>query len=87
MKLLVLLPALLLSACAIVTPVKREFPAVPQELKVACPELQKLDTTDKMSEVVSVVASNYGQYQECQVKVDSWIEWYNNQKQIFDSVK
>ena len=87
MRILVLLSVVLLSACSIVTPVKRQFPAVPQDLTSVCPELRKLDSTDKMSEVVSIVASNYGQYQECQAKVDAWNNWYNTQKKIFNSVE
>jgi hypothetical protein len=86
MKLLLIVPVLLLTGC-LSTPVKRSFPEVPEELKVACPDLMLLEPTTKLSEVVSVVSKNYGQYQECQIKVDTWIEWYKTQKQIFESVK
>jgi hypothetical protein len=86
MKLLLIVPVLLLTGC-LATPVQRSFPEVPEELKVACPDLMLLEPTPKLSEVVSVVAKNYGQYQECQIKVDTWIEWYKTQKQIFESVK
>ena len=86
MKLLLIVPVLLLTGC-LSTPVQRSFPEVPEELKVACPDLMLLEPTTKLSEVVSVVAKNYGQYQECQIKVDTWIEWYKTQKQIFESIK
>ena len=86
MKLLLIVPVLLLTGC-LNTPVQRSFPEVPEELKVACPDLMLLEPTTKLSEVVSVVTKNYGQYQECQIKVDTWIEWYKTQKQIFESVK
>ena len=86
MKLLLIVPVLLLAGC-LATPVQRSFPEVPEELKVACPDLMLLEPTTKLSEVVSVVTKNYGQYQECQIKVDTWIEWYKTQKQIFESVK
>jgi hypothetical protein len=87
-KLIVLLlPIVLLTGCLDV-PVARHFPEVPADLLVACPDLKLVDpATTKLSDVVGVVAENYGQYQECRVKVDSWIEWYNAQKQIFESVK
>jgi hypothetical protein len=86
-SLILLLPIILLAGC-LNTPVAETFPEVPAELLVACPDLKFVDpATTKLSEVVSVVASNYGQYQECQIKVDTWIEWYNHQKKIFDSVK
>ena len=83
MKLLLIVPVLLLTGC-LATPVQRSFPDVPEELKVACPDLMLLEPTTKLSEVVSVVSKNYGQYQECQIKVDTWIEWYKNQQLEFD---
>ena len=86
MKLLLIVLVLLLTGC-LATPVQRSFPEVPEELKVACPDLMLLEPTTKLSEVVSVVSKNYGQYQECQIKVDTWIEWYKTQKQIFESIK
>lgn len=70
-----------------VAPVKREFPKVPEPLMKACPELIETPNTKKLSEVLTVVTKNYGQYNECAIKVDSWITWYNEQKKIFDSVK
>lgn len=86
-KLFIILFVLLLTGC-LETPVKRTFPDVPEDLKVACPDLKSIDPkTTKLSEVVSVVTANYGQYEECQVKVDAWIEWYKTQREIFDSVK
>lgn len=86
MKLLLIVPVLLLTGC-LATPVQRSFPDVPEELKVACPDLIVQQQTTKLSEVISVVVGNYGQYQECQIKVDTWIEWHKQQKQIFESVK
>lgn len=86
MKILLVTLTLLLTACVGV-PVERKFPEVPAELQQACPDLKLINTTTKLSEVVDIVTTNYGQYKECQVKVDSWIEWYTNQKKIFDSVK
>ena len=85
-KLLLIIPIFLLSGC-LATPVKRTFPDVPEDLKVACPDLAMLEPTTKLSEVVSVVVKNYGQYQECQIKSETWIEWYKTQKEIFESVK
>jgi hypothetical protein len=86
-KLLALIPVVMLAGC-LSTPVKRHFPDVPTDLKVACPSLQQVDpATTKLSEVITVVTDNYAQYHECRIKVDLWIEWYATQKQIFDSVK
>lgn len=86
MKIVIVALALLMTACSTV-PVERKFPDVPKELLQACPDLKQVNPTTKLSEVVDIVVSNYGQYKECQIKVDSWIDWYNNQKKIFESVK
>lgn len=86
--LLVLLPIVLLTGCLQTAPVKMSFPQVPEELKVACPDLQQIESgTTKLSKVVTVVAKNYGLYQECQVKVDAWTQWYDAQKKIFEDIK
>jgi len=87
MKLLIAILALSLSACVSV-PVERKFPKAPEELMTACPDLQTIPAgTTQLSVVVEAVTTNYGQYQLCQTKLDTWIEWYNKQKEIFDSVK
>jgi hypothetical protein len=88
MKLLsIIFMAMILTACVSV-PVERSFPKVPAELMVSCPPLQVMDPeTTRLSDVVQSVVANYGQYQACDAKVDTWIEWYNTQKTIFDSVK
>ena len=86
MKLLMLVPILLLSACVTSTPVTAKFPEVPINLMETCPDLKKSEQTEKLSDVLKVVVENYGQYHECRIKVDTWIEWYKSQKQIFMSV-
>ncbi len=88
MRLLFLVPFIfVLSGCLTTAPVKRNFPEVPKELMEACPDLKLTEPTDKLSDVLKVVVENYGQYHECKIKVDTWVEWYKTQKQIFDSVK
>jgi hypothetical protein len=86
MKYTLLILPFLLAGC-LATPVKRNFPEVPAELKVACPDLQKVKDDAKLSDVISTVSTNYTQYHECRAKVDAWNEWYKNQKEVFDSVK
>jgi hypothetical protein len=88
MKRLIAIVILLTLTGCLNTPVARHFPEVPADLKTACPGLEQVDpATTKLSEVITVVTDNYTQYHECRVKVDSWIEWYNTQRAIFDSVK
>ena len=87
MKSVALLLALLLSACATTAPVVAKFPDAPGELaQQSCPPLEKLKDTAKLSDVARTVATNYTTYQECSIKLDSWIEWYKKQKEIFESV-
>jgi hypothetical protein len=87
-KLLLLVPVLLLTGCLEDVPVASKWPEIPAELKTACPALKEVNPdTTKLSEVIDVVAGNYATYHECQVKVDSWIEWYNTQKKIQDEIK
>jgi hypothetical protein len=86
--LLILSLALLLTACQTAVPVKRTFPAAVDELKVSCPDLKEVpEGTTELSKTLDVVVQNYGQYKECQLKVDLWIDWYDKQKKIFDEVK
>jgi len=87
MRILMLAPILLLSGCLATAPVTVKFPEVPTELMNACPDLKQTDQTTKLSDVLKVVTDNYSQYHECRVRVDSWMEWYKTQKQIFESVK
>lgn len=82
---------MLLTGCAFMqkpVPVARNFPAILEELMQECPDLKTVTVgTTKLSEVLGVVTENYGQYRECQLKVDLWRDWYEKQKQIFDGVK
>jgi hypothetical protein len=79
--------AVSLSACVSV-PVERKFPNVPAELTVPCAPLVTVPPgTTQLSTVVQTVVTNYGQYQACDSRNQLWIEWYNKQKEIFDSVK
>jgi hypothetical protein len=85
-RLALLLVILMMIGCSTV-PVERKFPDVPKELMESCPDLKQTQSTSKLSEVLTVVVENYGQYHECKLKANSWIDWYNTQKQIFNTVK
>jgi hypothetical protein len=88
MKKLLICSVIALSGCATSVPVTMSFPQAPEDLKVSCPNIKLLDpATTKLSTVVGVVSENYGQYQECQIKVNGWIQWYESQKKIYESVK
>ena len=87
MKLLVLALAFSLTACSTTVPVAMKFPEAPgQQAMTACPNLQKLKDDAQLSDVSRTVATNYSTYYECAVKTDAWIEWYETQRRIFESV-
>jgi hypothetical protein len=79
--------ALLLTGCSTAVPVKAKFPEIPDKLLVTCPQLEKLNDDAKLSDVAKNVTNNYTTYYECAVKNDAWIEWYQIQKRIFESVE
>lgn len=83
-----LLIVLLLSTvgCSTVVPVTAKFPEAPTDAMVDCPALQLLQDDAKLSDVVKTVATNYGSYNECSVKVSTWKEWYQQQKKIFEEI-
>jgi len=87
MKYLLLIAVVLLQACSTAVPLTAKFPEHPSKLSAeACPALQKLSPDTKLSEVSKTVTVNYTTYYECAVKLDSWIEWYQIQKNIFEKV-
>ena len=81
-----LISLLLLTGCSTTVPVTAKFPNPPASVG-KCGELTKLNTEAKLSDVAESVSTNYSIYYECSVKNDAWIEWYQVQKSIFESVK
>lgn len=83
-----LLIILMLTGCSTTVPVTAKFPDAPGNIAMtACPQLQKLNEDAKLSDISKTVSVNYGTYYECAIKTDAWIEWYQIQKRIFESVK
>jgi len=87
MKYLVCFFLILMTGCSTVVPVKSKFPDVPERLMVKCPQLEKVSETPTLSDVAKTVTNNYTTYYECAVKHDAFVEWYQTQKRIFESVK
>jgi hypothetical protein len=85
MKYLILV--LMLAGCSTTVPVTFKFPEPPKYSLQSCPQLQLLKEGSKLSDVATTVTINYSTYYECAVKNDAWIEWYQIQKHIFESVK
>ena len=88
MKYIILSLALLLSGCATkAVPIVVKFPQAPATLLEKCPPLKTLPEDSKLSDVAKTVTQNYTLYYECVIKYDAWIDWYQQQKEIFDNVK
>jgi len=87
MKYLTCVLIILISGCSTVVPVTAKFPEVPTKLQAKCPQLEKLKDEVKLSEVSKTITMNYSTYYECAVKVDSWNEWYQVNKLIFEGIK
>jgi hypothetical protein len=77
---------LLLTGCTTV-PVTAKFPEAPDELLQKCPALKQLNEEVKLSDVAKNITYNYTIHYECVIKYDAWIEWYQKQKKIFESIK
>ena len=88
MRYLLLACVVLLSACSTTVPVTAKFPSVPDILLEKCPQLKTIDG-EKVSiiDYTKTVTINYTTYYDCAVKTDFWIEWYQQQKIIFESIK
>lgn len=89
-RVLLITTLLIISGCSSLTAPKvtMNWPDTPPDLKTACPDLKLVpEDTAKLSELLKIVSDNYSEYYSCKDKVDNWIEWYNNQQKIYNSVK
>jgi hypothetical protein len=80
--------ALFLSACSTTVPIVAKFPDAPATLLESCPkELKAIEgDTVNIIDLTKTVVANYETYHLCADKSESWIEWYNIQKKIFEEV-
>lgn len=77
----------LLAGCTSV-PVKPKFPEAPAKLLEPCEKLKEITTPEiKLSEFLKIVTENYTLYHTCMVKHDAWVEWYNEQKKNYSTIK
>ena len=86
-SMLIVSSMMLLSSCTTV-PVTMKFPEPPKEMLENCPNLQPVPSkTSKLSDLLETVSNNYSTYYECKAKFDGWVEWYNDNKKIYEDVK
>jgi hypothetical protein len=84
--LLALLLLILITGCSTVVPVTVKFPDAPDRIKIKCPQLKTLTEEAKLSDIAKTVTENYTTYYECAVRNDTWIEWYETQKIIYETL-
>lgn len=84
-KLLLALLIINISGCSTLVPVAPKFPERPKNVET-CPQLDTVKDDVKLSGLTGAVTKNYTTYYECAVKVDTWNEWYEIQKRIFEGV-
>jgi hypothetical protein len=79
----------LITGCSTTAPVVVKFPDVPETLVQPAGKLTSLDTSKKieLSDIIENTNENAGKYYELREKYNAWIEWYKEQKKIFESVK
>ena len=80
--------AFLMTGCSTTVPVTVRFPNVPELILEKCAPLKTIEG-EKVTVVdfTKTVVQNYTTYYECAEKNNAWIEWYQEQKKIFESVK
>jgi hypothetical protein len=83
-----ILLAFLITACSTVVPVTQSFPEAPAVLMEKCPELKTIQG-ERISIVdfTRTVSENYTTYHQCAGRTDAWIDWYGQQKKIWDETK
>ena len=79
---------LLLAACSTAVPLTQSFPDAPVMLMEKCPELKTIPG-EKVTiiEFTRTVSENYTTYYQCAGRTDAWIDWYDQQKRIWEEMK
>lgn len=86
MKSKILYLIIFISGCTTV-PVTYKFPSAPVELLEPAEDLSKLETPDpELSDILDNVNTNYGKYFILKQRYQSWQNWYQQQKSIYDSI-
>ena len=89
MKIMHIVALVALAGCGKTVPVHVAVPEAPASLLQPASPLTPLptDRTIQLSDILDNANTNYGRYHEVSARLESWIQWYNEQKRIFDEVK
>ena len=65
-----------------------EFPSAPSSLTESADNLDPLPSDKKtLADLIQNANENFGKYYQLKEKYEAWQNWYNTQKQIYESVK
>jgi hypothetical protein len=87
MRFISIILTVFLFGCSTAVPIVPKFPEAPAQLLQDCPPLEKINDDAKLSDIAKSIAGNYTTYYKCSIKTEGWVEWYNKQKDIFESSK
>ena len=83
-----ILLAFLITACSTAVPLTQNFPDAPDMLMEKCPELKTIaGERVTIIEFTRTVSENYTTYYQCAGRTDAWIDWYRQQKKIWEEMK
>jgi len=69
--------SIFLAGCQNVT-MGSPWPKIPSTTYLEpCKSLLLADKEKSMAELIDIIEANYGLWHECNLKNNSWIEWYN----------
>ena len=78
----------LLAACSTAVPLTQSFPEAPAMLKEKCSPLKLIEgEKTTIIEFTKTVSENYTTYHQCAGRNEAWIDWYNQQKKIWEDVQ
>lgn len=88
MRTALLLLALVLAGCSATVPVKRTFPEAPAVLLDPAPQLSPIPpNTTELSVLIDNANENYQSFRILKEKFEAWQQWYQEQRENFNSVK
>jgi hypothetical protein len=89
MKRLIIISALLLTACATgKTNVMPKWPEAPADLQQPAAELTPLPSDKRnLSDLIDNSNDNYAQYYILKEKYEGWQNWYKSQQQIWQGLQ
>lgn len=74
---------MILSGCSAV-PIKQSFPTAPESLLQPPLEMSPANESTKLSDFLLTVTDNYSICDSNANRLQSWIDWYTEQKRIFE---